>query len=92
MEILADKKLERKLNEVKPDLIIDAIGMNCPAHVLVAKSKLIKMTSKQIAQFVSNDKSCLYMVPKLVKSLFGYEVMMQYEDDGKFVFLIKRDQ
>lgn len=91
MEIILQPKMVRDTKEIEPDVIIDAIGLNCPAHVMKAKAKLIKMSQRQIARFESSDRSCAYMVEKLIRSLYGYKVMTQYKKDGRFVFMIRRE-
>ncbi len=90
METLLGAQEAVSSDDIEPDVIIDAVGLSCPSHVIKAKAELIKMSAKQVAQFVSEDKSCLYMVPKLIKSLHGYQVTTQYEQDGRFVFIINK--
>ena len=91
MDMISELDITNEIDRLEPDIIIDAIGLNCPAHVMKAKASLSKMSHQQVAQFVSSDKSCVYMVGKLIKSLYGYEVMTQYERDGRFIFMIKKN-
>ena len=71
------------------DQELDASGLNCPLPILRAKKKLNSMDADQILRIIAT-------VPGSVKDFeafarqTGNELIESGEEDGKFVFRIKK--
>ncbi|MDH5593589.1 MAG: sulfurtransferase TusA family protein [Gammaproteobacteria bacterium] len=71
------------------DQELDATGLNCPLPILRAKKTLGGMSAGQILRIVATDPGSVKDFEAFAKQT-GNELMSSGEEDGKFVFKIKK--
>ena len=71
------------------DQELDATGLNCPLPILRAKKTLNGMSAGQVLRIVATDPGSVKDFEAFAKQT-GNELMSSGEEDGKFVFKIKK--
>ena len=77
------------MSEVKADVRVDASGLNCPMPILKAKKALDSLGAGQVLEFIATDSGTKADIPALLKRL-GHELVGSREENGKFIFYIKK--
>lgn len=77
------------MSEIKPDVVLDTKGMNCPMPVLKTKKAIDGLQSGQVLEVISTDKGSISDIPALLKRL-GHELLETKEDSGVIEFYIKK--
>lgn len=68
---------------------LDASGLNCPLPILRAKKSLGAMSSGEILRIVATDPGSVKDFDAFAKQT-GNELLQSGEEDGRFVFLLKK--
>ena len=76
-------------NEIKPDAILNARGLNCPMPLLAIKKKLSSVNSGQILQIDSTDPDSRNDISGWCKRL-GHTYMGEREGFGYLSYFIKK--
>lgn len=71
------------------DQELDASGLNCPLPILRAKKAIASLDSGQILRIVATDPGSVKDFEAFAKQT-GNELMESGEEDGKFVFMMKK--
>jgi len=71
------------------DQVLDASGFNCPLPILRAKKALTAMESGKVLRIIATDPGSVKDFESFAKQT-GNQLLESGEEDGKFVFLIKR--
>ena len=71
------------------DQELDASGLNCPLPILRAKKKLNSMDADQILRIIATDPGSVKDFEAFARQT-GNELIESGEEDGKFVFRIKK--
>ena len=71
------------------DQELDASGLNCPLPILRAKKTLNGMESGKILRIVATDPGSVKDFEAFAKQT-GNELLESGEENGKFVFLLKK--
>ncbi len=71
------------------DKEVDARGLNCPLPILRAKKALADMTSGEVLRVVATDPGSVRDFQAFARQT-GNELLEHSEQDGAFVFLMKR--
>jgi len=71
------------------DQVLDASGLNCPLPILRAKKALSAMESGKVLRIIATDPGSVKDFDSFAKQT-GNQLLESGEEDGKFVFLIKR--
>ncbi len=71
------------------DQELDASGLNCPLPILRAKKTLAGMAAGQILRIVATDPGSVKDFDAFAKQT-GNPLLESGEEDGKFVFMIKK--
>jgi tRNA 2-thiouridine synthesizing protein A len=77
------------MSDIKPDVVLDTKGLNCPMPVLKTKKAIDTLTSGQILEVISTDAGSKSDIPALLKRL-GHELVEIKEDGGVIEFYIKK--
>ncbi len=77
------------MSAIKPDVVLDTKGMNCPMPVLKTKKAIDGLQSGQVLEVISTDKGSISDIPALLKRL-GHELLETKEDGGVIEFYIKK--
>jgi tRNA 2-thiouridine synthesizing protein A len=72
------------------DMTLNALGKKCPMPVLMTKKELKKLNSGQVLELIVDDKGALKDVPALLHKT-GDELMETREENGKVIFMIKKN-
>ncbi len=78
------------MSEIKVTRTLDAKGMNCPMPVLKTKKALAELSPGEVLEVQATDPGSASDIPSLLKSL-GHELLDSREDNGTFVFLIRKN-
>jgi len=71
------------------DQVLDASGLNCPLPILRAKKALAAMESGKVLRIIATDPGSVKDFDSFAKQT-GNVLLESGEEDGKFVFLIKK--
>jgi tRNA 2-thiouridine synthesizing protein A len=71
------------------DSELDASGLNCPLPILRAKKAIAAMDSGQTLKIIATDPGSVKDFEAFCKQT-GNELVSSGEEDGKFVFAIKK--
>ena len=71
------------------DQELDASGLNCPLPILRAKKSIAGLESGQVLRIVATDPGSVKDFEAFAKQT-GNELLSSGEEDGKFVFLMKK--
>ena len=71
------------------DQELDASGLNCPLPILRAKKAIAAMDAGQTLKIIATDPGSVKDFEAFCKQT-GNELMSSGEEDGKFVFQIKK--
>lgn len=73
------------MSRIKPDLVVDTKGLQCPRPLLKAKQILESMQGGQILEVIANDLSTKTTFPAYVKR--SGDELMQVVEDGAIIHL-----
>ncbi len=68
---------------------LDATGLNCPLPILRAKKALNGLDTGKILRIIATDPGSVKDFEAFAKQT-GNELMASSEEDGKFMFLMKK--
>ena len=71
------------------DREVDARGLNCPLPILRTKKTLNAMTSGQVVRILATDPASVRDFEAFARQT-GNQLVQQTEQDGAFVFLLRR--
>ena len=71
------------------DSELDATGLNCPLPILRAKKAISAMDAGQTLRIIATDPGSVKDFEAFAKQT-GNELMSSTEEDGKFMFLMKK--
>ena len=71
------------------DQELDASGLNCPLPILRAKKSIAGLESGQVLRIVATDPGSVKDFEAFAKQT-GNELLSSGEEDGKFVFMMKK--
>ncbi|VAX09157.1 Molybdopterin biosynthesis protein MoeB [hydrothermal vent metagenome] len=71
------------------DQELDACGLKCPLPTLRASKALAGMVAGQVLHVIATDSGTTRDLPAYIKNS-GNELLEQYEDAGKFYFLLRK--
>lgn len=71
------------------DRVLDTRGLNCPMPILKAKKALNEMASAQLLQVLATDSGAVRDFEYFCKHT-GHQLLESREQQGEFVFLIRR--
>jgi tRNA 2-thiouridine synthesizing protein A len=71
------------------DAELDATGLNCPLPILRAKKAIAGLESGQTLKVIATDPGSVKDFEAFCKQT-GNELLSSGEEDGKFMFMIKK--
>ena len=75
--------------DIKPDVVLDTKGMNCPMPVLKTKKAIDTLQSGQVLVVISTDQGSKSDIPILLNRL-GHELLQTNEEGGIVEFYIRK--
>ena len=77
------------MSDIQADQVLDCSGMLCPIPVVKTTKAIKAMEIGQILKMVATDPGAPPDMEAWSKQT-GNELLEQHEEDGKFIFYIKR--
>lgn len=74
---------------LKPDRVLDCIGLYCPEPVFRTRLALDEMDVGQVLEVTADDPAAEEDIKRLVRRL-GHEVLSLESDDDQVKFVIKK--
>jgi len=74
---------------INADMELDARGLNCPLPILRAKKSINELTPGQVLRIVATDPGSVKDFEAFSKQT-GNELLESTEENGEFVYLIKK--
>ena len=74
---------------VRIDREVDARGLNCPLPILRTKKTLNDMVTGQVVRILATDPASVRDFEAFARQT-GNQLVQQSEQDGAFVFLLRR--
>lgn len=71
------------------DETLDCSGLNCPMPIVKTKKKMGELSLGQVLKMISTDPGSVKDMQAWAKKT-GQELLETGEEDGKFVFFIKK--
>ena len=71
------------------DKVLDATGLNCPLPLLRAKKTLAGMRAGEVVQVHTTDSGAVRDFEAFAKQT-GNELLDSSEEDGKFLFVLRK--
>jgi len=71
------------------DIELDARGLNCPLPILRAKKSINNLTNGQVIKILATDPGAVNDFTSFCKQT-GNELLESQEQNGEFMFLIKK--
>ncbi len=76
------------MSRIKPDLVVDTKGLQCPRPLLKAKQALEGMRDGEILEVIANDASTKSTFPAYVKR--SGDELLEVDEDGAIIHLFIR--
>ena len=77
------------VNNIKPDKILDTLGLYCPEPVFRPRQELDKLDVGQILELIADDPAAEADISSLVKNI-GQELLEIMKDREEIHFFIKK--
>jgi len=74
---------------MEPTQTLDTSGLSCPLPVLKSKKTIKAMAVGEILKIISTDPGSNKDIPSWCR-VTGQELLESHEDDGKYVFIVKK--
>jgi len=71
------------------DMELDARGLNCPLPILRAKKSIAQLATGQVLKVTATDPGSVKDIEAFCKQT-GNELMQTNDENGEFVFLLKK--
>lgn len=72
------------------DHLLDASGLFCPEPVMLLHNAVRDIASGAVLKVVATDPSTRRDIPKFCRFL-GHQLLAQQEQDGQFIYFIRKD-
>ncbi len=80
---------EVKLDEIKPDKVVDARGAYCPGPYMETIKAIRKMEPGQVLVVLTSERGSLKDIPKWVEKS-GHELLGIVEEEGYWKLIIRK--
>lgn len=74
---------------MEADEVLDVSGLSCPMPVLKTKKAMEKLEPGKVLKVIATDKGSKSDIPAWVKRT-GNVLLEMKEEDGKYIYLIKK--
>lgn len=77
------------MEEIKPAIVADCRGMNCPLPVIVLKRNIEKMKVGEVLKLVATDPDTEWDIPAATKNM-GAQLLKHERKGNNLVYYLKR--
>ena len=75
--------------DIKPDQTIDCSGLSCPMPIIKTKKAIDALQIGQVLEMIATDPGSKSDMDAWTKKT-GHELLGSAEENGKFIFFIKK--
>ena len=79
------------VSTISPDMTLDCSGLNCPMPVIKTSKAIKQLEVGQVLKVISTDSGSPPDMEAWSRQT-GNELLRSTQEDGKFVFYIRRDK
>jgi len=80
-----------KDKEIKPDIVLDCVGLYCPVPIFETRKKINSMEKGQILKLMADDPGSKPDMEGWARTT-GNELLNVEEEDGVYTFYIKKTE
>jgi len=80
-----------KDKEIKPDIVLDCVGLYCPVPIFETRKKINSMEKGQILKLLADDPGSKPDMEGWARTT-GNELLNVEEEDGVYTFYIKKTE
>jgi len=77
------------IKELKPDAVLDCVGLACPMPIFKTSTKIKEMTSGQVLEVLSDDDGIEKDMPAWCK-LTGHEYVGLVKEKGEYRVFVRK--
>lgn len=77
------------IKDIKPDVVLDCVGLACPMPIFKASNKIKELASGQVLEVQSDDDGIEKDMPAWCK-LTGNEYIGQVKENGEYRVFVRR--
>jgi len=77
------------VNKIKPDKILDTLGLFCPEPVFRTRQELDNIEVGEILELIADDPAAEADISSLIKNI-GQELLEVTKENGELHFFIKK--
>jgi tRNA 2-thiouridine synthesizing protein A len=77
------------VKEIKPDEVIDCVGLSCPMPILKTSTKIKTMSAGQVLEVQADDDGIEKDMPAWCK-LTGNEYLGQIKENGEYHVFVRK--
>ena len=83
--------MNSKDDEIKPDVILDCVGLYCPVPIFETRKKINSMENGQILKMMADDPGSKPDMQGWSRTT-GNELIKVEEEDGVYIFFIRKTE
>jgi tRNA 2-thiouridine synthesizing protein A len=76
--------------EIETATVLDARGLLCPMPIVKTAKAMKELEPGQVLKLIATDRGSVADVPAWAEST-GSELLERYEEDGAFVFFLRKE-
>jgi tRNA 2-thiouridine synthesizing protein A len=77
--------------EIETAAVLDARGLSCPMPIVKTAKAMKELEPGQVLKLIATDRGSLADVPAWAEST-GNELLERHEEDGTFVFFVRKGE
>jgi TusA-related sulfurtransferase len=77
------------VDQIKPDINLDCIGLYCPEPVFRTRQEIDKLKVGEVLEIIADDPASEEDIPRLVKRL-EQKLLKMYKEKDQFHFIVKK--
>ena len=75
--------------DTKPDEVLDCSGLSCPMPIIKTKKAIDGLAVGQVLKMIATDAGSVSDMNAWTKKT-GHELLGSEQEDGKFIFFVKK--
>lgn len=79
----------KKNTRIKPDKVLDCVGLYCPMPIFNTTQEMEKMHVGEVLEMITDDPAAVQDIPRWAKRA-GHEFLKLFKDGEHFHFLIRK--
>ncbi len=80
---------EKEKNNIKPDRVLDCVGLYCPVPIFNTTQEMEKMHTGEVLEIITDDPAAVQDIPRWAKRT-GHEFLKLFKEGEHYHFLIRK--